>query len=121
MNINKISMRSGKYYRLYVDDTPVEWAKALFDDMDVSSWEELDSMGYSGVFEIECFFDGNIISEVNLVYYLDEYDVIKELDDNENICNQVFTYLKENGNSVPDNEELMLGDEEWLEKAYPNN
>lgn len=24
-----------------------------------------------------------------------------------------------NGNSVPDNEELMLGDDEWLKEAYP--
>lgn len=117
MKIDKITMKENEYFRVIVDEPPVEWMDKLIELTDFKSYDKLQEY-YCGRFEIEGYFDGNKITDNAVVYYMDDYERILELSRNSKEISDVESFLREHFENLPDNSEYNLGDCEWEELAY---
>ena len=117
MTIDKITMKDGTYFRLGVDNVNAEWWQKIANIGEFESKTAMFKAGYKGLPEIEGYFQNNIVTEVKLVYYFDEYDEIPvELAESDVATIQEFVIR--HWDEVSDNHELQLGDAEWCEQAY---
>lgn len=117
MRIKEFTMKSGDYFRLCIEDAKEEWWDAVVRAGQFDSREEMFKSGYSGMIEIEGYFDGKRITEVTATYYFDNYEDI-EADITEAELGMIEDFVREHWNRLPDNEEHCLGDAEWHEMAY---
>lgn len=111
------------YYRIRVDDVPAEIADSFAKEHGFKDFKELQDSGYDGMFEIECDYEkhkGCCDGDVRLLYYMDDYELVKVCTVEEIEQVGLNEYLKEKGMTVPDNAELGLGDAEWYDLAFPN-
>lgn len=127
MKLCEITMKYGDVdvdcYRIRVDDVPIEIADNFAKEIGFEDFKELQDSGYDGMFEIECDYkkyEGCCDGDVCLLYYMDDYKLVKNCTVEEIEQMGLNEYLKENGMMVPDNTDLGLGDSEWYDLAYPN-
>ena len=119
MIIDKITMKDGTYFRICVDHVCNEWWQQIANVGEFASKKEMFDSGYGGMLEIEGYFENNIVTEVNAVYFFDEYeDIPVELTDLE--LKIIQDFILQHWDTVPDNAELQLGDGDWNELAYSN-
>lgn len=118
MQIKEFTMKSGDYFRLHIEDVNPKWWDAVVSSRGFESKEEMFQSGYSGMLEIEGYFDGKNMTEVVATYFFDSYEDI-EVDILPSELTLIEAFIQEHWNSMPDNEEHCLGDAEWHEMAYP--
>lgn len=134
LNILGISMRNGNYFRVMVESTKEmneKWLEIIHKDCDDKLITFEEAMKFSTVVFESCYTsnkDGYLIMEIeidldkntsNVVFYFDDYeDIDIEISKDEYI--QCVEFINQWKDKLPDNNELMLGDNEWYE-AIPDD
>lgn len=119
MKLDKVSMKSGNYFRVLIENAREEWWDAVARAAGFESKEELFAAGYVGSIEVAGYFDGTEITEVTATYFFDSYQDI-EVNITSSELEMIEHFVKEQWDSLPDNKEYCLGDGEWQEMAYGN-
>ena len=117
MKLDKVSMKSGNYFRVLIENAREEWWDAVVRAGGFTDKEELFATGYRGNIEIAGYYDGTEITGVSATYYFDYYEDI-QVDITQEELAMVENFVKEQWDGLPDNEEYCLGDSEWQEMAY---
>ena len=117
MRIKELTMKNGDYFRLRIEDANEEWWDAVVRAGEFESKAEMFDTGYSGMIEIEGYFENDTTDEVTVVYFFDKYEQV-DIALSKQELESIEAFVKSHWNSLPDNAELLLGDEEWYEKAY---
>lgn len=122
LKIFGITMRNGEIYRLSVKATEAmneAWLTFLNEGSD-------EPMTFEQAMKESCYLSNNkgfLVMEIEVdmmrniyqpMYYFDKYEEFDiEIEDDEK--QQLVDFINEWGHKVPDNEELLVGDSEWLD------
>lgn len=117
MNIKEITMKSGSYFRVSIENPEPSWWSKVADAGGFADREEMCDAGYDGEIEIEGYRVGDRLDEVAAVYFFDRYEKIG-VDLTTAEKREVMDFAMAHWEQVPDNADLGLGDVEWYERAY---
>lgn len=127
LNILGISMRYGNTFRVMVESTKEmneKWLEIINENCEnpMTFEEALRESCYTSnkdgylVMEIEIDLDENTS---NVVFYFDDYEDI-DVEISRDEYTQCVEFINQWKDKLPDNNELMFGDNEWYE-AIPND
>ena len=118
--LHEITMKNDNYCRINISGVSNSLKDNFAKLMSFLNYEEMAESGYAGNFELSCQYNEktDTISEAEIIYFMDEYESVCSLSNDEIQSLDILNHIKKSWNALPDNNELCLGDGEWYELAY---